>query len=74
MRTLAFDYMDAFRNQKNLKLEGTGGKEGDGIYYWHPTEDSLKRHKRHYAIHLIWNEKSTESHGFGAFRLERLFR
>ncbi|WP_368914438.1 LCP family glycopolymer transferase [Exiguobacterium acetylicum] len=42
MRTLAFDYMDAFRNQKNLKLEGTGGKEGDGIYYWHPTEDSLK--------------------------------
>lgn len=43
MRTLAFDYMDAFRNQKNLKLEGTGGKEGDGIYYWHPTEDSLKK-------------------------------
>ncbi len=42
MRTLAFDYMDAFRNQKNLKLEGTGGKEGDGIYYWQPTEDSLK--------------------------------
>jgi len=42
MRTLAFDYMDAFRNQKNLKLKGTGGKEGDGIYYWHPTEDSLK--------------------------------
>jgi len=42
MRTLAFDYMGAFRNQKNLKLEGTGGKEGDGIYYWHPTEDSLK--------------------------------
>ena len=42
MRTLAFDYMDAFRNQKNLKLEGTGGKEGDGIYYWHPTEVSLK--------------------------------
>jgi len=42
MRTLAFDYMDAFRNQKNLKLEGTGGKESDGIYYWHPTEDSLK--------------------------------
>lgn len=42
MRTLAFDYMDAFRNQKNLKLEGTGGKEGDGIYYWHPTNDSLK--------------------------------
>ncbi len=42
MRTLAFDYMDAFRNQKNLKLEGTGGKESDGIYYWHPTDDSLK--------------------------------
>lgn len=42
MRTLAFDYMDAFRNQKNLKLEGTGGKEGDGIYYWHPTDASLK--------------------------------
>lgn len=42
MRTLAFDYMDAFRNQKNLKLEGTGGKEADGIYYWHPTDDSLK--------------------------------
>lgn len=41
MRTLAFDYMDAFRNQKNLKLEGAGGKEADGIYYWHPTEDSL---------------------------------
>jgi len=41
MRTLAFDYMDAFRNQKNLKLEGTGGKEGDGIYYWHPTDESL---------------------------------
>jgi len=45
MRTLAFDYMDAFKNQKNLKLEGTGGKESDGIYYWHPTDDSLAQTK-----------------------------
>lgn len=45
MRTLAFDYMDAFQNQKNLKLEGTGGKEADGIYYWNPTEDSLAQTK-----------------------------
>ncbi|MCT4791814.1 MULTISPECIES: LCP family protein [Exiguobacterium] len=45
MQTLAFDYMDAFKNQKNLKLEGTGGKEADGIYYWHPTDDSLTQTK-----------------------------
>lgn len=45
MRTLAFDYMDAFKNQKNLKLEGTGGKGADGIYYWHPTDDSLAQTK-----------------------------
>lgn len=45
MRTLAFDYMNAFQNQKNLKLEGTGGKEADGIYYWNPTEDSLAQTK-----------------------------
>ncbi len=45
MQTLAFDYMDAFKNQENLKLEGAGGKEADGIYYWHPTEDSLSQTK-----------------------------
>ena len=45
MRTLAFDYIDAFKNQKNLKLEGTGGKEANGIYYWHPTDDSLTKTK-----------------------------
>ncbi|WP_215115814.1 LCP family protein [Exiguobacterium sp. s80] len=45
MRTLAFDYMDAFKNQENLKLEGAGGKEADGIYYWHPTDDSLEQTK-----------------------------
>ncbi|WP_353049704.1 LCP family protein [Exiguobacterium sp. s193] len=45
MRTLAFDYMDAFKNQENLKLEGAGGKEADGIYYWHPTDASLEQTK-----------------------------
>jgi anionic cell wall polymer biosynthesis LytR-Cps2A-Psr (LCP) family protein len=42
MRTRAFDYMDAFRNQKYLKLEGAGGKEGNGIYDWHQKDDALK--------------------------------
>lgn len=38
---LSTDYMKAFRNAKTLKLEGSGGKESDGIYYWNPDYASL---------------------------------
>ncbi|MGI1820914.1 LCP family protein [Exiguobacterium sp. TRN 1102] len=41
IRTLSSDYMTAFKNQSVLRLEGSGGKEGDGIYYWNPDEASL---------------------------------
>ncbi|WP_214882301.1 MULTISPECIES: LCP family protein [unclassified Exiguobacterium] len=39
--SLSTDYMNAFRNASVLRLEGTGGLEGDGIYYWNPDETSL---------------------------------
>ena len=39
--SLSTDYMNAFRNASVLRLEGTGGLEGDGIYYWNPNETSL---------------------------------
>lgn len=41
-RTVATDYQDALRNVKTLSLDGSGGIESDGIYYWHPTNKSLK--------------------------------
>lgn len=41
-RTVATDYRDALRNVKTLSLDGSGGIESDGIYYWHPTDKSLK--------------------------------
>ena len=41
LRTLSTDYMTAFKNQDVLRLEGSGGKEGDGIYYWRPDAASL---------------------------------
>jgi len=41
-RTVATDYRDALRNVETLSLEGKGGIESDGIYYWHPTDKSLK--------------------------------
>lgn len=41
LRTLSTDYMTAFKNQDVLRLEGSGGKEGDGIYYWRPNDASL---------------------------------
>lgn len=41
-RTVATDYRDALRNVKTLSLDGSGGIESDGIYYWHPTNKSLK--------------------------------
>lgn len=41
IRTLSSDYMTAFKNQSVLRLEGSGGKESDGIYYWNPDEASL---------------------------------
>lgn len=42
LRTLSKDYMEAFKDQDVLRLEGSGGKESDGIYYWHPDETSLE--------------------------------
>ena len=39
--TLSMDYMDAFRNASTLRIEGTGGLAGDGIYYWNADETSL---------------------------------
>ncbi|WP_114167038.1 LCP family protein [Exiguobacterium sp. TNDT2] len=39
--TLSTDYMKAFRNASTLRIEGVGGLESDGIYYWHPDEASL---------------------------------
>lgn len=41
LRTLSTDYMTAFKNQDILRLEGTGGKASDGIYYWNPDPASL---------------------------------
>ncbi|WP_410501851.1 LCP family protein [Exiguobacterium acetylicum] len=41
-RTVATDYRDALRNVDTLSLDGKGGIESDGIYYWHPTDKSLK--------------------------------
>lgn len=41
LRTLSMEYMPAFKNQDVLRLEGSGGKEGDGIYYWRPDSTSL---------------------------------
>ncbi|KGI86340.1 trascriptional regulator [Exiguobacterium mexicanum] len=38
---LSTDYMKAFRNASTLRIEGAGGLESDGIYYWHPNEASL---------------------------------
>ena len=42
VRTVATDYRDALRNVETLSLDGKGGIESDGIYYWHPTDKSLK--------------------------------
>lgn len=42
IRTLSSNYMAAFKNQDVLRLEGTGGKESDGIYYWNPDAASLE--------------------------------
>ena len=39
--TLSLDYTDAFRNASTLRIEGSGGLEGDGIYYWNPEATSL---------------------------------
>lgn len=39
--SLSTDYMNAFRNASVLRLEGAGGLEGDGIYYWNPESSSL---------------------------------
>ncbi|WP_214825893.1 LCP family protein [Exiguobacterium algae] len=38
---LSKDYMKAFRNAGTLQIEGSGGLESDGIYYWHPDDASL---------------------------------
>lgn len=42
LRTLSTSYMTAFNNQDVLRLEGSGGKESDGIYYWRPDAASLE--------------------------------
>lgn len=39
--TLSTDYMKSFRNASTLRIEGTGGIESDGIYYWNPDSESL---------------------------------
>lgn len=39
--TLSTDYMKAFRNASTLRIEGSGGLESDGIYYWNPDSASL---------------------------------
>ena len=39
--TLSLDYTDAFRNASTLRIEGSGGLEEDGIYYWNPEATSL---------------------------------
>ncbi|TCI77917.1 LytR family transcriptional regulator [Exiguobacterium sp. SH0S1] len=39
--TLSTDYMNSFRNASTLRIEGTGGVESDGIYYWNPDSASL---------------------------------
>lgn len=38
---LSTDYMKAFRNASTLRIEGAGGKESNGIYYWNPDPTSL---------------------------------
>lgn len=38
---LSKDYMKAFRNASTFSIEGGGGIEADGIYYWHPDPGSL---------------------------------
>lgn len=38
---LSTDYMKSFRNASTLRIEGTGGIEADGIYYWNPDAASL---------------------------------
>lgn len=40
--TLSLDYTDAFRNASTLRIEGSGGLAGDGIYYWNPEAASLE--------------------------------
>lgn len=40
--TLSTDYMGAFRNASTLRIEGGGGLESDGIYYWNADPDSLE--------------------------------
>lgn len=40
--TLSTDYMKAFRNASTLRIEGGGGIESDGIYYWNPDPSSLE--------------------------------
>lgn len=40
--TLSTDYMGAFRNASTLRIEGGGGLESDGIYYWNPDAESLE--------------------------------
>ncbi|WP_157964183.1 hypothetical protein [Exiguobacterium sp. TNDT2] len=34
--------MAAFKNQDVFRLEGSGGKASDGIYYWKPDAASLE--------------------------------
>jgi len=49
LRTLSTEYTAAFKNQDVLRLEGQGGKEGDGIYYWRPSSTSLGEVKSYLA-------------------------
>lgn len=43
VRKLATDYRDSLKEVETLSLDGSGGIEADGIYYWHPTDTSLKQ-------------------------------
>ncbi|AFS71497.1 LCP family protein [Exiguobacterium antarcticum] len=43
VRKLATDYRTSLKNVETLSLEGSGGIEADDIYYWHPTDGSLKQ-------------------------------
>lgn len=49
IRTLSTDYIAAFKNQDVLRLEGSGGKASDGIYYWNPDAASLEDAKSYLA-------------------------
>ncbi|WP_215189585.1 LCP family protein [Exiguobacterium sp. s6] len=49
LRTLSTEYTAAFKNQDVLRLEGQGGKEEDGIYYWRPSSTSLGEVKSYLA-------------------------